>query len=256
MSPSPSERAEDLRRQIAQANRAYHELDAPEIPDVDYDRLVRELEALEREHPELARADSPTQQVGARPSGRFPEVRHAVPMLSLSNAFSDEEVADFVRRIDERLGRRSLQFSAEPKMDGLAISLRYEDGRLVQAATRGDGQTGEDVTSNIRTIKAIPLQLKGAAPKVLEVRGEVLMNRADFEKLNVAQAKRAEKVFVNPRNAAAGSLRQLDPRITAKRPLRFFADGWGEVQGLPGAQNGLFDETSAGAGQALACRSI
>ena len=125
MSPSPAERAEDLRRQIAQANRAYHELDAPEIPDVDYDRMVRELEALEREHPELARADSPTQQVGARPSGRFPEVRHAVPMLSLSNAFSDEEVADFVRRIDERLGRRSLRFSAEPKMDGLAISLRY-----------------------------------------------------------------------------------------------------------------------------------
>ena len=161
MSPSPAERAEDLRRQIAQANRAYHELDAPEIPDVDYDRMVRELEALEREHPELARADSPTQQVGARPSGRFPEVRHAVPMLSLSNAFSDEEVADFVRRIDERLGRRSLRFSAEPKMDGLAISLRYEDGHFVLGATRGDGSTGEDVTANLREIGDVPKRLHG-----------------------------------------------------------------------------------------------
>ncbi len=232
MSPSPAERAEDLRRQIAQANRAYHELDAPEIPDVDYDRMVRELEALEREHPELARADSPTQQVGARPSGRFPEVRHTVPMLSLSNAFSDEEVADFVRRIDERLGRRSLQFSAEPKMDGLAISLRYEEGHFVLGATRGDGSTGEDVTANLREIGDIPKRLHGKDwPDVLEVRGEVYMARADFEAYNERARQQGGKVLANPRNAAAGSLRQLDPKISAQRRLSFFAYGTGEVQG-------------------------
>ena len=241
MSPSPAERAEDLRRQIAQANRAYHELDAPEIPDVDYDRMVRELEALEREHPELARADSPTQQVGARPSGRFAEVRHAVPMLSLSNAFSDEEVADFVRRIDERLGRRSLQFSAEPKMDGLAISLRYEEGHFVLGATRGDGSTGEDVTANLREIGDIPKRLHGKDwPDVLEVRGEVYMARADFEAYNERARLQGGKVLANPRNAAAGSLRQLDPKISAQRKLSFFAYGTGEVQGgeLPDTHSG------------------
>ena len=241
MSPSPAERAEDLRRQIAQANRAYHELDAPEIPDVDYDRLVRELEALEREHPDLARADSPTQQVGARPSGRFPEVRHAVPMLSLSNAFSDEEVADFVRRIDERLGRRSLRFSAEPKMDGLAISLRYEDGHFVLGATRGDGSTGEDVTANLREIGDIPKRLHGKDwPDVLEVRGEVYMARADFEAYNERARLHGGKVLANPRNAAAGSLRQLDPKISAQRRLSFFTYGTGEVQGgeLPDTHSG------------------
>lgn len=241
MSRSPAERAEDLRRQIAQANHAYHELDAPEIPDVDYDRMVRELEALEREHPELARADSPTQQVGARPSGRFAEVRHAVPMLSLSNAFSDEEVADFVRRIDERLGRRSLQFSAEPKMDGLAISLRYEDGQFVLGATRGDGSTGEDVTANLREIGDIPKRLHGKDwPDVLEVRGEVYMARADFEAYNERARLQGGKVLANPRNAAAGSLRQLDPKISAQRRLSFFAYGTGEVQGgeLPDTHSG------------------
>ncbi|HEL4266787.1 TPA: NAD-dependent DNA ligase LigA [Stenotrophomonas maltophilia] len=248
MSPSPAERAEDLRRQIAQANRAYHELDAPEIPDVDYDRMVRELEALEREHPELARADSPTQQVGARPSGRFPEVRHAVPMLSLSNAFSDEEVADFVRRIDERLGRRSLRFSAEPKMDGLAISLRYEDGHFVLGATRGDGSTGEDVTANLREIGDIPKRLHGKDwPDVLEVRGEVYMARADFESYNERARLQGGKVLANPRNAAAGSLRQLDPKISAQRRLSFFAYGTGEVQGgeLPDTHSGTLAQLGA-----------
>lgn len=248
MSPSPAERAEDLRRQIAQANRAYHELDAPEIADVDYDRMVRELEALEREHPELARADSPTQQVGARPSGRFAEVRHAVPMLSLSNAFSDEEVADFVRRIDERLGRRSLQFSAEPKMDGLAISLRYEDGHFVLGATRGDGSTGEDVTANLREISDIPKRLHGKDwPDVLEVRGEVYMARADFEAYNERARLHGGKVLANPRNAAAGSLRQLDPKISAQRRLSFFAYGTGEVQGgeLPDTHSGTLAQLGA-----------
>ena len=248
MSPSPAERAEDLRRQIAQANRAYHELDAPEIPDVDYDRLVRELEALEREHPDLARADSPTQQVGARPSGRFAEVTHAVPMLSLSNAFSDEEVADFVRRIDERLRRGTLRFSAEPKMDGLAISLRYEDGHFVLGATRGDGSTGEDVTANLREIGDIPKRLKGKDwPDVLEVRGEVYMARADFEAYNERARLQGGKVLANPRNAAAGSLRQLDPKISAQRRLSFFAYGTGEVQGgeLPDTHSGTLAQLGA-----------
>jgi len=246
-----------LRAELEQHNVRYYVYDEPSISDAEYDGLMRQLEALEAEHPELVTPESPTQRVGTAPVSAFGSVRHAVPMLSLNNAFDEEEVAAFDRRVTDTLRGAGLlgpaqqaDYFCELKLDGLAISLRYEDGRLVQAATRGDGQTGEDVTSNIRTIKAIPLQLKGAAPKVLEVRGEVLMNRADFEKLNVAQAKRDEKIFVNPRNAAAGSLRQLDPRITAKRPLRFFAYGWGEVQGLPGTQNGLFDEASAGAGQA------
>ena len=248
MSPSPADRVEVLRRQIAQANRAYHELDAPEIPDVDYDRLVRELEALEREHPELASVDSPTRQVGARPSGRFAEVRHAVPMLSLSNAFSDEEVADFVRRIDERLGRGDLHFSAEPKLDGLAISLRYEDGHFVLGATRGDGSTGEDVTANLRQIGGIPKRLHGSDwPDVLEVRGEVYMARADFEAYNDHARLHGGKVLANPRNGAAGSLRQLDPKISAQRRLSFFAYGTGEVQGgaLPGTHSGTLAQLAA-----------
>ena len=254
---SAAETAARLRAELEQHNVRYYVYDEPSISDAEYDGLMRQLEALEAEHPELVTPESPTQRVGAAPVSAFGSVRHAVPMLSLNNAFDEEEVAAFDRRVTDTLRGAGLlgpaqqaDYFCELKLDGLAISLRYEGGRLVQAATRGDGQTGEDVTSNIRTIKAIPLQLKGAAPKVLEVRGEVLMNRADFEKLNVAQAKRDEKVFVNPRNAAAGSLRQLDPRITAKRPLRFFAYGWGEVQGLPGTQSGLFDEASAGAGQA------
>lgn len=252
-----AETAARLRAEIEQHNVRYYVYDDPSISDADYDRLMRELQDLEAAHPELVSPESPTQRVGAAPVSAFGSVRHAVPMLSLGNAFDEEDVTAFDRRVTDTLRGAGLlgpaeqtEYFCELKLDGLAISLRYEDGRLVQAATRGDGQTGEDVTSNIRTIKAIPLQLTGPAPRVLEVRGEVLMNRADFEKLNAAQAKRDEKVFVNPRNAAAGSLRQLDPRITAKRPLRFFAYGWGEIQGLPGGQNGLFDEAPAGAAEA------
>lgn len=238
-----------LRAAIEQHNVRYYVYDDPSVSDAEYDRLMRELQDLEAAHPELVTPESPTQRVGAAPVSAFGSVHHAVPMLSLGNAFDAEGVAAFDQRVTDTLRGAGLlrpaqqtEYFCELKLDGLAISLRYEDGRLVQAATRGDGQTGEDVTSNIRTIKAIPLRLAGPAPKVLEVRGEVLMNRADFETLNAAQVKRAEKVFVNPRNAAAGSLRQLDPRITAKRPLRFFAYGWGEAQGLPGTQRALFDE--------------
>ncbi|WP_447594561.1 NAD-dependent DNA ligase LigA [Stenotrophomonas rhizophila] len=232
MSPSPAERAEALRRQIDDAGTAYHERDEQLIPDAEYDRLVRELEALELAHPELAVADSPTQRVGGKASSRFAEVRHAVPMLSLGNAFSDEEVQDFVRRISERLRRDALYFSAEPKLDGLAISLRYEDGRFVQGATRGDGSTGEDVSANLRQIAVIPQVLQGAGwPDVLEVRGEVYMARADFEAYNAQARLHDGKVLANPRNAAAGSLRQLDPKMSARRKLSFYAYGTGQVEG-------------------------
>jgi DNA ligase (NAD+) len=232
MSPSPAERAEALRRQIDDAGKAYHERDEQLIPDAEYDHLVRELEALELAHPEVAQADSPTQRVGGKASSRFAEVRHAVPMLSLGNAFSDEEVQDFVRRIGERLRRDALYFSAEPKLDGLAISLRYEDGRFVQGATRGDGATGEDVSANLRQIAVIPQVLTGEGwPGVLEVRGEVYMARADFEAYNAQARLHDGKVLANPRNAAAGSLRQLDPRMSARRKLSFYAYGTGEVQG-------------------------
>ncbi|MGE8207931.1 MAG: NAD-dependent DNA ligase LigA [Stenotrophomonas rhizophila] len=232
MSPSPAERAEALRRQIDDAGTAYHERDEQLIPDAEYDRLVRELEALELAHPDLAVADSPTQRVGGKASSRFAEVRHAVPMLSLGNAFSDEEVQDFVRRISERLRRDALCFSAEPKLDGLAISLRYEDGRFVQGATRGDGSTGEDVSANLRQIAVIPQVLQGAGwPDVLEVRGEVYMARADFEAYNAQARLHDGKVLANPRNAAAGSLRQLDPKMSARRKLSFYAYGTGQVEG-------------------------
>lgn len=232
MPPSPAARADVLRRQIEDAGKAYHERDEQLIPDVEYDLLVRELEAIEQAHPELARVDSPTRQVGGKASSRFAEVRHAVPMLSLGNAFSDEEVQDFVRRIGERLRRSTLYFSAEPKLDGLAISLRYENGRFVQGATRGDGATGEDVSANLRQIAVIPQTLKGAGwPDVLEVRGEVYMARADFEAYNADARLHDGKVLANPRNAAAGSLRQLDPKMSAKRKLSFYAYGIGQVDG-------------------------
>ncbi len=225
-------RIAELRRRIEDANRRYHEFDDPDITDAQYDALVRELEALERAHPELAAVDSPTRKVGSAPSGRFAQVEHAVPMLSLGNAFSDAEVGDFVRRIRERLDRDELAFSAEPKLDGLAISLRYEDGVFVQGATRGDGATGEDVTANLRTIADIPKQLKGAGwPAVLEVRGEVYMARADFERWNEHARLHGGKVLANPRNGAAGSLRQLDDKVTAQRPLSFYAYGIGLVEG-------------------------
>ena len=232
MTPSPAARADVLRRQIEDAGKAYHERDEQLIPDVEYDRLVRELEAIEQAHPELITADSPTRQVGGKASSRFAEVRHAVPMLSLGNAFSDEEVQDFVRRIGERLRRRTLYFSAEPKLDGLAISLRYENGRFVQGATRGDGATGEDVSANLRQISVIPQALTGEGwPEVLEVRGEVYMARADFEAYNADARLHDGKVLANPRNAAAGSLRQLDPKMSARRKLSFYAYGIGQVDG-------------------------
>lgn len=232
MPSSPAQRAEALRRQIDEAGKAYYDRDEQLIPDADYDRLVRELEALEQAHPALVQADSPTQRVGGKASSRFAEVRHAVPMLSLGNAFSDEEVQDFVRRIGERLRRDALFFSAEPKLDGLAISLRYEGGHFVQGATRGDGSTGEDVSANLRQIKVIPQKLHGSGwPQVLEVRGEVYMARADFEAYNADARLHEGKVLANPRNAAAGSLRQLDPKLSARRKLSFYAYGIGEVQG-------------------------
>jgi len=248
MSSSPAQRADALRSQINQAGKAYYDRDEQLIPDAEYDRLVRELEALEQAHPELAQADSPTQRVGGKASSRFAEVRHAVPMLSLGNAFSDEEVQDFVRRIGERLRRDAVVFSAEPKLDGLAISLRYEDGRFVQGATRGDGSTGEDVTANLRQIKVIPHTLQGSGwPQVLEVRGEVYMARADFEAYNADARLHDGKVLANPRNAAAGSLRQLDPRLSARRKLSFYAYGIGEVQGgeLPPTHSATLEQLKA-----------
>lgn len=234
-------RAAELRERIEQANYRYHVLDDPEITDADYDRLVRELEALEAEHPELATDDSPTRRVGARAQGGFAEVRHALPMLSLGNAFEQEgegdrerfrEVAEFERRIEQTLDRREPVFSVEPKLDGLAISLRYEKGVFVQGATRGDGETGEDVTANLRTVSAIPLRLRGTGwPRVLEVRGEVIMLHKDFEAFNARARASGEKTLANPRNGAAGSLRQLDPAITKKRKLSFFAYAIGVVEG-------------------------
>ncbi|HEY5804331.1 MAG TPA: NAD-dependent DNA ligase LigA [Lysobacter sp.] len=225
-------RIAELRAQLDDANYRYHVLDDPAIPDADYDRMLRELDELEAAHPDLVTPDSPTQRVGAVPSGSFAPVRHAIPMLSLGNAFSDDEVATFVRRIEERLGRDALAFSVEPKLDGLAISLRYEDGRFVQGATRGDGASGEDVTANLRTIKAIPLQLRGKDwPRLLEVRGEVYMPLAAFKAYNERALAEGGKVLANPRNGAAGSLRQLDPRMTAQRPLAFYAYGIGAVEG-------------------------
>lgn len=229
----PAARIAELRLRIEDANYRYHVLDDPSIPDAEYDRLMRELEALEAAHPEFADASSPSQRVGDRPSSKFEEVAHAVPMLSLGNAFADEEVADFVRRIEERLDRTEPVFSAEPKLDGLAISLRYEKGVFVRGATRGDGATGEDVTANLRTVKAIPLHLRGSGwPDVLEVRGEVYMPLAAFKAYNERALKDGGKVLANPRNGAAGSLRQLDPRITAQRPLAFYAYAVGVVEGF------------------------
>ncbi|HXS73406.1 MAG TPA: NAD-dependent DNA ligase LigA [Rhodanobacteraceae bacterium] len=239
---NPAARAAQLRAALENANYRYYVLDDPDIPDADYDALLRELEALEDAHPELADADSPTRRVGARASGGFAQVRHALPMLSLSNAFTDSdaapgedpdhEVIDFVRRIQKELGVEHLAFSVEPKLDGLAISLRYENGVFVQGATRGDGEVGEDVSANLRTIIAIPLRLRGTDfPRLLEVRGEVYMPKAAFEAFNARARERGERTLANPRNGAAGSLRQLDPRITASRPLAFYAYAVGEVRG-------------------------
>jgi DNA ligase (NAD+) len=234
-------RATKLREQIEQANYCYHVLDDPQVPDVEYDHWMRELEALEAAHPTLATPDSPTRKVGARARGGFAEVRHQQPMLSLTNAFEQpgatererfREVAEFVQRIEHTTGRVDPLFSVEPKLDGLAMSLRYEHGVLVQGATRGDGEAGEDVTANVRTIRAIPLRLRGTGwPEVLEVRGEVIMLRKDFAAFNARARARGDKPLANPRNGAAGSLRQLDPAVTARRRLSFFAYALGVVEG-------------------------
>jgi len=222
-----------LREELERHNYLYYVLDKPEIPDAEYDKLFRELERLEAEYPLLATLDSPTRRVGATPLAEFSQLTHRVPMLSLNNAFEDEEVAAFDRRVREGLGVEMVEYAVDPKFDGLAISLIYENGTLVQGATRGDGYTGEDVTTNLRTIKAIPLHLHTTnPPQLLEVRGEVLILKADFERLNRQQREKGENEFANPRNAAAGSLRQLDPRITATRPLTFFAYGLGSVEGV------------------------
>lgn len=225
----PAARAAELRKLIAHHDYRYYVLDDPEIADVDYDRMFRELQAIEAAHPELCTEDSPTQRVGGAPVARFGTVEHLLPMLSLDNAFSREELVAFDRRASERLKSEDvLEYSAETKLDGTAISLLYERGLLVRGATRGDGQTGEDVTHNVRTIESIPLRLIGKDhPALLEVRGEVYMPKAGFAALNKRLAKEDAKTFVNPRNAAAGTLRQLDPRITARRPLEFFSYGIG-----------------------------
>ncbi|HKU48167.1 MAG TPA: NAD-dependent DNA ligase LigA [Burkholderiales bacterium] len=215
------EKIEKLRKTLERHNRLYYVEDAPEITDAEYDRLFRELEALEAGHPELRSPDSPTQRVGGAPLAEFAEVRHATPMLSIANAFDEEEVRAFDKRVRQALGVEAVEYATEPKFDGLAVSLVYRDGRLVQGATRGDGTTGEDVTANLRTVRSIPLKI--SENKDFEVRGEVLMYRKDFEAMNARQREAGQKEYVNPRNAAAGAVRQLDPRITASRPLRFFA---------------------------------
>jgi DNA ligase (NAD+) len=222
---------------IAEHDRRYYQEDAPVISDADYDALRQRNEAIEARFPELVRSDSPARRVGAAPAGRFAKVRHAVPMLSLQNAFSDEDVTNFVERIRRflRLGEEAeIAFTAEPKIDGLSLSLRYEGGELVSAATRGDGAEGEDVTANVRTIADVPQKLRGrSAPRVCEVRGEVYFGRSDFLALNRRQEEAGKPTFANPRNAAAGSLRQLDASVTASRPLRFFAYAWGEMSEMP-----------------------
>ena len=231
---------EELNRHIYN----YHVLDAPTIPDAEYDKLFRELQELEAAHPEAVSPDTPTSRVGAAPIPEFRQVTHAVPMLSLNNGFSDEDIDNFDRRVREGLDVPQVDYAAELKFDGLAMSLRYENGVFVQAATRGDGYTGEDVTANIRTVRVIPLRLHGNdVPAVLEVRGEVLMFKQDFERLNQRQRDAGQKEFANPRNAAAGSLRQLDARITAQRKLRFFAYGIGLLEGadMPESHSAVLD---------------
>jgi DNA ligase (NAD+) len=233
-----------LRKQIAHHDQLYYEQDNPAIPDAEYDKLMLELRALEAEYPDLITPDSPTQRVSGAPSATFSTVTHKVPMLSLDNAFSEDDVRAFDRRIHERLAvAGELDFIAEPKLDGLAVSLTYRDGRLERAATRGDGVKGEDVTANVRTIRTVPQRLRGRAPHVLEARGEVFMPLQGFEKMNRLAQERGEKVFINPRNAAAGSLRMLDPRVTATRPLDLFFYALGLLEGgdAPERQSGLLE---------------
>lgn len=251
--PSPAERAGELRRQLHHHAHRYYVLDDPEIPDAEYDRLFRELQALEAAHPELLTPDSPTQRVGGKVLDGLRPVRHAVPMLSIETE-TDTTAAGaqgFDARVRKALGLQEgdppVEYAAELKFDGLAINLRYEGGVLVQAATRGDGETGEDVTQNVRTIGQIPLRLDGCEARVLEVRGEVYMRRDDFEALNERQREKGDKTFINPRNTAAGAIRQLDPALVAQRPLSFFAYGLGEVQGwsVPGTHAQMLDALQA-----------
>ncbi len=239
VAPEAAARAAELRALIGRANELYHVLDSPEIPDAEYDLLVIELRQLEAEHPSLATPDSPTHTVGAAPSGLFQEVRHRVPMMSLDNAFDEDELrawGERLRRAEPDLDLDTLAFSSEPKVDGVAMSLTYERGRFVQAATRGDGVTGEDVTANVATVEDVPKQLAkagGPYPELLEVRGEIYMPVAEFDAMNKRQADAGERLFVNPRNSAAGALRQKDPNVTAQRPLHFWAYQVGVVEGAP-----------------------
>jgi len=239
------QRAGQLHEALHEHNYRYYVLDDPVISDAEYDQLLCELQDLEARYPELITPDSPTQRVGAAPLKAFGEVRHEVRMLSLENAFSDQELIDFDRRIREKLGIDCVEYAAEPKLDGLAISILYQDGRLVRAATRGDGLNGEDVTLNVRTIESVPLKLAGAGiPEILEVRGEVYISLAGFSELNEQAAAKGQKPFANPRNAAAGSLRQLDPKVTAGRPLDIFCYGIGKASGgkLPGRHTGILEQ--------------
>lgn len=238
---SVKQRIDTLTELLSRYNREYYELDEPSVPDSEYDALFRELQQLEKKHPELATANSPTQKVGSKPLDKFDTIEHEVPMLSLDNAFSEEEFEAFAERVAQRLDRdQPITFCCEPKLDGLAVSILYEEGELVQAATRGDGYRGENITANVKTIRNVPLSLAAGAPKRLEVRGEVFMPVAAFNQFNDKARARGDKVFANPRNAAAGSLRQLDSRITAKRPLHFYAYSLGVIdeqaeQQLPGS---------------------
>lgn len=232
LSKQPQLRISELRQQLNEYNYHYHVLDDPQIPDAQYDKMLRELQTLEQQYPELITADSPTQRVGAAPAGVFQQISHEIPMLSLDNALIEEEVLAFEKRILDRLGdEQVIEYACEPKLDGLAVSLVYVDGKLMRGATRGDGTTGEDITANIRTIATIPLQLRGKDyPAHLEVRGEVYMPKAGFEAINAQARNQGLKTFANPRNAAAGSLRQLNSRITAQRPLAMFCYGIGKIE--------------------------
>lgn len=234
MLSSTQQHIDNLRELIARYDYEYYVLDAPTVPDSEYDKVYRELQALENAHPELVTPDSPTQRVSGTAANAFNSITHRQAMLSLNNAFEDSELEAFDKRICEALGMSQVEYAVEPKFDGLAITLTYENGLFTQGATRGDGYTGEDVTHNLRTLRAIPMRINATQPpRLLEVRGEVLMLKRDFEKLNQAQLSKGEKLFANPRNAAAGSLRQLDAKITATRPLTFFAYGLGASDGAP-----------------------
>src|SRR5882724_2044115 len=222
-------RAEELRSRLREASHRYYVLDAPTLSDAEYDRLFRELEQIEAEHPDLITPDSPTRRVGAAPSEKFAKVTHRRQMMSLANAMTEEEFLEFDGRVHRLLGDDPVRYVFEPKLDGLAVTLTYENGRFVQGATRGDGQFGEDVTANLKTIKSVPLQLRPGAPSLLEARGEVFISKADFARLNAEREAAGEPTFVNPRNSAAGSLRQLDPRETARRPLSIFFYDVGET---------------------------